>query len=478
MGQELKDVGPVAHIAQVEYHGEKMILPHGMSLDDAMDLLKRRKAYLTEVVGISRVFNVFPWDGAHAVLLTLNAKYGWANMVPTPGFWGDTPPQMVSVHTGFNRVTEVPWGTFSLPGVEGTIVTEVAKEGGVFKFKLSASVLRKDEATVRQIFDLVEQKCLTDSIYRGKAIKIRFRDQNGKVLPMPDPKFLDTASVDPSKLIFSDEVMRSVQTNLFTPIQRVADCLLNDLPVKRGVLLGGIFGTGKTLAAYVASKYAVQTGNTFIYVPRADELPDAIAFAMQYQSPAAVIFCEDIDRAAAGQRTVSMDDLLNIIDGIDTKRANIITVLTTNAMESINPAMIRPGRLDAVVEVTPPDAKAVEKLIRSYGGSAIQPDADLVKAGEALAGNIPAVIAEAVKRAKLAQLAYQEPGTRITHLSQEAICDAAESLALQLKLLNREEKVPAPTLHSVMMEVLEPIAADAKKSAMAMAEVQKAIMSA
>ena len=39
-----------------------------------------------------------------------------------------------------------------------------------------------------------------------------------------------------------------------------------------------------------------------------------------------------------------MDDVLNIIDGIDSKKANIITVLTTNDLEGINPAMLRPGR--------------------------------------------------------------------------------------------------------------------------------------
>jgi transitional endoplasmic reticulum ATPase len=472
MGRELQEIGPVAHVAQIVYSGEKMILPEGMGLDEAMNLLQRRKAYLEEQVAISRVFNVFPWDGAHAVMLALNEKYGWANMVPTPGFFGPEPPQLMSIDVGFNKKVEVAWGAFSLPGVVGRAACSAAKEGGVWKFKLDAAVLRKDEATVRDLFNLVEQKCRENSIYRGKAIKIRFRDANGKPLQMPEPKFLDTDSVEPDKLVYSDSVMRSIQTNLFTPIQRVHDCLLNGLPVKRGVLLGGIFGTGKTLAAYVASKYAVENGNTFIYVPRADELPDAIAFAMQYQSPAAVIFCEDIDRAAAGQRTVTMDDLLNIIDGIDTKRANIITVLTTNAMENINPAMIRPGRLDAVINVTPPDAKAVEKLIRIYGGDAVDPNADLTRAGEALKGNIPAVIAEAVKRAKLAQLYYQPRGTKLTNISEQAIVDAAESLAHQLTLLNRAEPEAVPTFESIMQDVLAPIAADAKKAG----ELAKAVM--
>ena len=41
--------------------------------------------------------------------------------------------------------------------------------------------------------------------------------------------------------------------NLFTPITRVKDCIKNSIPVKRGILLGGTYGTGKTLAATVAA---------------------------------------------------------------------------------------------------------------------------------------------------------------------------------------------------------------------------------
>lgn len=58
----------------------------------------------------------------------------------------------------------------------------------------------------------------------------------------------------------------------------------------------GTYGTGKTMAATVASRLAVDAGITYVYVPRADELSDAIEFAKQYQSPACVIFCaEDIE---------------------------------------------------------------------------------------------------------------------------------------------------------------------------------------
>jgi transitional endoplasmic reticulum ATPase len=151
-----------------------------------------------------------------------------------------------------------------------------------------------------------------------------------------------------------------------------------------------------------------------------------------------VVFCEDIDRAIlAGERSVKMDDILNIIDGIDSKYSNIIVVLTTNELEKIHAAMLRPGRLDAVVEVTKPDAKAVEKLLRIYGKDVIAAEVDLTRAGQILQGNIPAVIAEVIKRVKLSQLKFQEPGSYITKVGEQAVIDAAETMQQQIELLER-----------------------------------------
>jgi transitional endoplasmic reticulum ATPase len=152
-----------------------------------------------------------------------------------------------------------------------------------------------------------------------------------------------------------------------------------------------------------------------------------------------LIFCEDIDRALDEDRDEATDDILNTIDGIDGKTSNIVTVLTSNFVERIEPAMLRPGRLDAVIEVTAPDAKAVEKLIRYYGGNAIDPNLDLTSVAQHLEGSIPAVIAEVVKRAKLVEVGRSAPGSVISHLSVESLLSAAKTMRRQLDLLNRDD---------------------------------------
>lgn len=441
-----------AHVADIIHHGEKLILPDGMSVAAAIDLLKRREKYLGEVVVFSETFDVFPWDGAHAFDLVLTARFGWSPAEATPGFFGDNPPRMITIATGPGTTKQVPWGRFSLPNVEGFIDCGVGQKNGRYLFALNAKVTRKDENVIKGLFKELRETLLEHSIYRGKAIKMRFRDEDGDKLEMPEPQFMDTSKISRSQLIYSTDVQAQIETNLFTPIERVEDCLANGMAVKRGVLLGGVYGTGKTMAATVASKLAVDNGITYLYVPRADELSDAIEFGKQYQSPACVIFCEDIDRAVAGERTIAMDDILNIIDGIDTKHANIIVVMTTNDLDAINPAMLRPGRLDAVIEVLPPDAAAVERLLRLYGGESIEAETNLTEAAALLSGNIPAVVAEVVKRAKLSQLRFQAKGEPVRHISEAALVEAASSMQSQILILKKasERKPAAVTMDDLM----------------------------
>lgn len=458
MSKTLSELQKEVHVAEIVHHGEQLILPENMGMDDAIDLIKRRKRYLEEEVKMLEVFNVFSWDGAYSLNTVLTRKFGWSPAEATPSFFGSNPPKMVTIDIDHNKKATIPFGRFSLPNVEGHIDCSAARKNGRVVFAIEACVLRKDEQTIKELFTELHAELKVSSIYRGKAFKLRFRDDHGRPIAVPEPKFIDTTDIDEGMLVYPHETQMAIETNLFTPIQRIRDCIANGIPVKRGILLGGTFGTGKTMAAKVASKYAVENGLTYLYVTRADELSDAIEFAKMYCDPACVIFCEDIDRAMKAdnsERTVEIDDILNIIDGIDTKASNIITVLTINDLKSITPAMLRPGRLDAVIDVLPPDAAAAQKLVRLYGADAIPADEDLTEVGKTLDGVIPAVIAEVVKRAKLAQLRLQEPGTLVTSLTSTALLDASKSMRSQLDLLYRPVADKAPTMDSLFKAAVE-----------------------
>jgi transitional endoplasmic reticulum ATPase len=439
LSETLQNVGRKL-VADVERTGDKIIIPSGVTIDQVIDLLNRRKKFEEEETVIRRTFPVFPLDGAVALDRALNSLYGWAPAIATPGFFTSNPPQLIQVNVGPNEVKSVPWGRFKLPNVEGHVDTSIDRgDSGCLVFQVVATVKRKNEPEINKLFEVIGQEIKAHSIYRGKAIKIRFRDDEGEPLPMPKPVFLDTSYIKEDQLVYSRHVMDAVNTNLFTPIRRAADCIRNKIQLKRGVILGGVYGTGKTLAAAVASKIAVETGITYVYAERADELKDALEFAKQYQSPASVVFVEDIDRDITGERTHEMDAVLNTIDGVDGKHHNIIVVLTTNALDKVHKAMLRPGRLDAVINITPPDAEAVARLIVNYGGGLIRKDANLAEVGKVLDGQIPAVIAEVVKRAKLSQLAIQPEGTELNEITPAALLEAARTMAMQIDLLRGEQ---------------------------------------
>jgi transitional endoplasmic reticulum ATPase len=456
MGKSLEEVVPVTTVAEVVHAGEKLIIPEGMDIKAAIQLLRRRAEYLDAYVDINEKFDVFPFDGAYALSQVIIERYGWAEGKPIQSMFGETKPQVFKIPSSPTEKVDVPWGQFELPNIDGSLTTGVDRgPAGRGIFTLSAQVKRKDEPTIRALFDDLRGYLQHNSLYRGKAIKLRFRDEKGDPIPMPEPEFMDVANVNPDGLLLNRDLEASIRANLYTPITRVKDCIANGIKVKRGILLGGKYGTGKTLAATVAAHLAQTHGITYVYTPRADELGDAIAFAKQYQSPACVVFCEDIDRQVTGARTVAMDDILNVLDGVDNKQDNIITVLTTNHLDNVNQAMLRPGRLDAIIDVVAPDADTAERLVRFYGGDSIAEGEELGSVGETLNGQIPAVIEETVKRAKLFQLALLDRGHAVADISAEALQQASVTMTTQIALLADTVEEEAPELDRAMVKLVE-----------------------
>jgi len=285
---------------------------------------------------------------------------------------------------------------------------------------------------------LVAAELLEHSIYRGKAWTLDIQGADNLGEP-PSPKLVDT-DIDPEQLIFSKSVMDKVETNIFTPLRRYKDLKAAGEKFKRGVLLSGTFGTGKTLAVKVASHYAVQSGITFINCLHAADLAACVEYARLYQP--AVVFAEDIDRETGGERTAEMDQILNVVDGIDSKKADVMIVLTSNNVESINKAMLRKGRLDAAINVTAPDSEAVERLIRSYGKGLIPLTENVKEAAVILDGTIPADIAEAVKRSRLVAIKNSPVGTSKVTVNGADMAEAARAVKDELDWLNGRQEAP------------------------------------
>lgn len=410
-----KRIEMTAKNVDIEAEGTKIIVPKGMPLKEAEIWIKRKIEEENITVGIEEPIEGYPLDAAYAFTKAMAKIYGWTHMIPIPGFWGDTPPTMVQLMINDTESVQVPWGRMTIPNVDGYIQSGITKKNGRFIFTLRGEVKNRDKLAVNELVSEAKTILLKESIYRGKAISVKFPSEDADDFNIHDcPTFLDLDGVQENSLVFNKDLMTLVDANLFIPVEMTEECRKRNIPLKRGILLEGAHGTGKTLTAYIAAKKCVRNGWTFIYLENVKDLASAFEFAKSYQP--CMVFAEDIDSITQGnkERRDSRDEevnhLLNTIDGVSTKGTEIVCVLTTNYIDEISQAMLRPGRFDAVLSIDPPDPISVDKLIRQYAGELVSDNEHLPQVSSRLQGQIPASVREVVERAKLIAIGANRGG--------------------------------------------------------------------
>jgi hypothetical protein len=380
-----------------------------MTHDEALTQIsadKELQTYGEKEVTIEEVVHRFPFEAAYALSKAARELHG-----ATIGHDIQLPDgsvirnKLIGVPISATESVQVPWGPFHLPDIEGEFETQQLEENGMIVMKLVARVKRKYQEKVKKLADRTRELAEKESIYRGKAVMVQFRDNKGELDIVP-PAFMDLSG--DHTVIFSEDVMREIMVNILVPIKHAGLAKKLKIPTKRGVLLHGTYGSGKTLTARWMAKEATSAGRTFIYVKSAAELGDALRFASLYGP--AMIFAEDIDRVMFGLRTEEMDTVLNTVDGVDSKNLDILTVLTTNNLNMIHPAFLREGRMDTIISIDRPDVRAAEALVRHFCGSLIDPKENLSRLATQLQNRSPAFIREVVERSKLEKILELDGG--------------------------------------------------------------------
>lgn len=447
---------------EVERAGAKIQIPEKCPIEDAIVALQRRAAYENEDVVISEAIDdVFVWDGALALMEALEIVFGMAlqqsEVVEMAGRKLKIPPRLISIETGIDETTKVPWGQFMLPGIDdGYVECGVKRDNkGRFIFQVNAKVKHKNEEMIAKLIDTTRRIAKTKSIYKGKAISIRFTNDEGNQLPLPSPRFMRLPDV---KVIFKKSLQDAIDSNILALIRHTDEVRKMGTPLKRGILFGGPYGTGKTLSATMVARECLNNGWTFIYCEKIEELPDVLAMAQFYYP--VVVFGEDIDRVVGIERTEEVNKILNTLDGINSKSDEIITIITTNHVDKINDAMRRPGRIDRAFEVGPPDAEAVERLIRHYGKGTVAENTDLSGAGALLDGQIAAVIREVVEAAKLSAL-WRSNGKSSLVLAQDL--EIASTTYLDERKAFGQAKEPEDTAARLVKKLFEELTGDLRE---------------
>ena len=437
-------------IVSIENKGDRIILPENMSSTEGMYWLHRNQVENEKVIQISEEIDASPLDGAVALNNVIARRFGFTSLkeVEVKTFMGKftQPPQLISVEVGPGQHAQVPWGDVEIPGINGVLTTSYMRKDGRFIFRLAAKVQRNSEAAVHEIANLVRQEIRDRSIYKSTAIRVRFRDDDGDLIsnfnPLYAPAFIDVSKINPEEAIYNPETDQLIKVSLHDPVIHTAQFREAKIPLKQGVLMEGTFGTGKTMAAYNLAKIATENGWTFIYVKDIEDLSLAFDFARQYQP--AVLFTEDIDQVVQGQRSIDMNKLMEMLDGVDSKNSEIMVLFTTNRAESIHEGFIRPGRIDTVIPVRPPTLETSVRLARLYGRGLIEAtDEQLHVALEPIKGRNAAFVREAVERSKRFAVGRSNGGKMV--ISGTDIRMACLTMERQLELTDANVKEDANT---------------------------------
>jgi cytidylate kinase len=171
-----------------------------------------------------------------------------------------------------------------------------------------------------------------------------------------------------------DDVIRSLEANIIVPLENDELAAELGLKPKRGVLLAGPPGTGKTtvgraLAHRLKSKFFLLDG-TFIsgscnFYERVNDL-----FEKAKQNAPSILFIDDSDvlfenREEHGPGLYRY--LLTLLDGLESETAGRVCVMmTVMDVGALPPALVRSGRVELWLEMRLPDARARAAILRTH----------------------------------------------------------------------------------------------------------------
>ena len=173
-----------------------------------------------------------------------------------------------------------------------------------------------------------------------------------------------------------EDVKRDLQEAVEWPMKYPAlyDKLGHKMP--RGILLHGPSGTGKTL---LAKAVATQSEANFVSVRGPELLSKWVGesergireiFKRARQSAPCVVFFDEIDSIApvrgGGESVVTervVSQLLTELDGMENMHG-VVVLAATNRADMIDPALLRPGRFDKIIQIPLPDKESRRSILR------------------------------------------------------------------------------------------------------------------
>lgn len=198
--------------------------------------------------------------------------------------------------------------------------------------------------------------------------------------------------------------------------------------IQRNAVLVGPPGVGKSIYArslarstglpLVVTSLGTLFSSTDGYLGGIIKGIDAAFAEARAAGPAAILFIDELDAVGSRDRLDGKHDqwwinvinhMLTTLDGaLSRATANLVVLAATNHVDRIDPAILRPGRLDRVIQIDPPEVGEIPGILRHHLGPDL-PDADLRPLADVAAGATGAELAGLVKSARAAARAAGHP---------------------------------------------------------------------
>lgn len=301
-----------------------------------------------------------------------------------------TPPAELSVFFEKGQLADAP------------VVVRLTEE---FSFRESPQLMvygaPRDRAHVESVMDaIVADSEGAMNLFRGRALKAS--SNNGLVIDV-----VDLPQIAREDVVVPDEVWREIDLNVASVTSRRDAMLRLGLGVRRGILLAGPPGVGKTVISQVIARELVGDFTVVTVDSRASRSALSGVYEEAVRFGPTVVVLEDLDLLVGDRRrggeSSALSEFLAVMDTDPDKP--ILTLASTNDLHTLDAAAIRSARFDAVIEIGYPSRQEATRILGRYvrdvpGGDGVAPAVVADHFGPDVSG---ADIREIVRRTYLAE---------------------------------------------------------------------------
>ena len=284
-------------------------------------------------------------------------REGW-KITATLGYRGPE-PVYVEVDTGGETENLLMDGQMLIErGDVRYIVTVDARPTWRGSIQLEGSAKQKNAMAyfITGILNIAEK----ENFYRGRNIEFF-----GRI------RFLDVKERSWDSIVLDNDTKREIKANTVEFLRRGDEWCRYGIPLKRGILLAGEPGTGKTVIckALMAEADGITCITTNGYALDDDDYITELYELAEDLRPC-IIFIEDIDLIGQNRmefgymRGPALLSLLSAMDGVEEQR-DVVTIATTNCLETLDKALSqRPARFDRVIKLCRPSTEQRMEFVR------------------------------------------------------------------------------------------------------------------